>query len=204
MEQEKLIELQGRLEKAKQVFKEMKATMAEKDARIQELEGEKQKLETTLNDTTTKLQAKEAELTTMENRWQNADDYVTQLTEEKELLVKDYDNKISDLENKLNTLSQENKEISMRNDELDGIATARSTDIAKLNEEVSKLNGIIDTLTKQVTESQSQSKILEDELLKSKDDNKRMKETVVTHVTAVKKAMQGLNDGLGGEFNIFG
>lgn len=50
----------------------------------------------------------------------------------------------------------------------------------------------------------SSNKILEDELAKTKHDKDVIKETVTKHVATIKKSMQGLNDGLGVEFDIFG
>lgn len=51
---------------------------------------------------------------------------------------------------------------------------------------------------------ESRIKILNDELAKTKHDKDVIKETVTKHVANIKKSMQGLNDGLGTEFDIFG
>ena len=62
---------------------------------------------------------------------------------------------------------------------------------------------IID-LQKTVESLTSSNRLLEDELAKTKHDKDVIKETVTKHVATIKKSMQGLNDGLGVEFDIFG
>lgn len=62
---------------------------------------------------------------------------------------------------------------------------------------------IID-LQKTVESLTSSNRLLEDELAKTKHDKDVIKETVTKHVANIKKSMQGLNDGLGVEFDIFG
>ena len=66
-----------------------------------------------------------------------------------------------------------------------------------------KQTQIID-LQKTVESLTSSNKMLEDELAKTKLDKDVIKETVTKHVANIKKSMQGLNDGLGVEFDIFG
>lgn len=239
MEQQKLIELQGRLEKAKEVFKEMKATMAEKDAKIQELETEKQKWETMwnedttklthlLNDTTTKLQDKEAELKTMGDRWKSADEFATKYETESKMLHETVDNMNSDLSKVKEELEAAQEYVNKRdvqfenlqkafNDERANVLTLNGN-IKELEDRLSNAQEDINDQAKYITsltESnkekdqtisslESRIKILTDELSKAQQDKTAFKETVSKHVTAVKKAMQGLNDGLGDEFNIFG
>lgn len=274
MEQQKLIELQGRLEKAKEVFKEMKATMAEKDAKIQELETEKQKWETMwnedttklthlLNDTTTKLQNTEEETKMLRETVENMRFDLTKANGERDRIKLDYDKlnetatpvlaMNTELTTQNSTLKSEVIELRNSNEVLVVEKERLAGELDKAQEYVNKkevqfenlqkafnderanvltLNGNIKELEDRLSNAQedindqanyitklsesnkekdqtissleSRIKILTDELSKAQQDKTAFKETVSKHVTAVKKAMQGLNDGLGDEFNIFG
>jgi DNA repair exonuclease SbcCD ATPase subunit len=59
-----------------------------------------------------------------------------------EQLQNNYDSEVARLQEVINENLARNKELSIRNDELEGLVTARLTDINKLNEDISKMNEI--------------------------------------------------------------
>lgn len=76
-------------------------------------------------------------------------------------------------------------------------------EISKLNETITEAEKTVTAQDKQILSLQTQNTQLTNSLNKAEKDNSQIKETVTKHVATIKKSMQGLNDGLGSDFNIF-
>ena len=76
-------------------------------------------------------------------------------------------------------------------------------EISKLNETIAEAEKTVTAQDKQILSLQTQNTQLTNSLNKAEKDNSQIKETVTKHVATIKKSMQGLNDGLGSDFNIF-
>lgn len=123
------------------------------------------------------------------------------------VLQEKYDKETARLQQIINDNLAANKDLTMRNDELDGLATARLTDINKLNEDITKLNEVIETLksdSEELGNARATITSLNAQITELKQQNATTKSHVEAKVSEVKKRLQALNDGLGEEFNIFG
>ena len=76
-------------------------------------------------------------------------------------------------------------------------------EISNLNGTITEAEKTISAQDKQILSLQTQNTQLTNSLNKAEKDNSQIKETVTKHVATIKKSMQGLNDGLGSDFNIF-
>ena len=76
-------------------------------------------------------------------------------------------------------------------------------EISKLTETITEAEKTVTAQDKQILSLQTQNTQLTNSLNKAEKDNSQIKETVTKHVATIKKSMQGLNDGLGSDFNIF-
>jgi chromosome segregation ATPase len=118
-------------------------------------------------------------------------------------LQEKYDNETSRLQQIINDNLAANKDLTMRNDELDGLATARLTDINKLTEDIVKLNEVIETLksdSEELVNARATITSLNNKISELKQQNDSTKSQVEAKVSEVKKRLQALNDGLGDEF----
>lgn len=122
MEQE-IQKLQARLDKAKEVFREMNAKDKEKDARIAELEAQLAEAvaiannnSTVGNDAITELKA---QLRTMEDRYKHSDTYCEKFKEDNEKLSKENEmlrNQVEGAKNDINDLMVANANLKERNE----------------------------------------------------------------------------------------
>lgn len=76
-------------------------------------------------------------------------------------------------------------------------------EISRLNETIDEAQKVVSAQDKQISSLQVQNSELTSSLNKAEKDNSQIKETVTKHVATIKKSMQGLNDGLGVEFDMF-
>lgn len=122
MEQE-IQKLQARLDKAKEVFREMNAKDKEKDARIAELEAQLAEAvaiannnSTVGNDAITELKA---QLRTMEDRYNHSDTYCEKFKEDNEKLTKENEmlrNQVEGAKNDINELVVANANLKEKNE----------------------------------------------------------------------------------------
>lgn len=74
----------------------------------------------------------------------------------------------------------------------------------RLLETITEAEKTVNAQNEQISSLKTQNTQLTNMLNKAEQDNSQIKETVTKHVATIKKSMQGLNDGLGTDFNIFG
>lgn len=122
MEQE-IQKLQARLDKAKEVFREMNAKDKEKDARIAELEAQLAEAVAIANNNATggeeTIAELKAQLRTMEDRYKHSDTYCEKFKEDNEKLSKENEmlrNQVESAKNDINDLMVANANLKERNE----------------------------------------------------------------------------------------
>lgn len=112
--------------------------------------------------------------------------------------------KLKEVESSFQFVNSEKDRLTAELDKADDYITKKEKQFESTQQTLNDKQAQIIELQKTIESLSSTNKMLEDELAKTKHDKDVIKETVTKHVATIKKSMQGLNDGLGVEFDIFG
>jgi chromosome segregation ATPase len=171
-----------------------------------------------LNETATPILAMNTELTTQNGTLKSE---VIELRNSNEFLVAEKGRLIGELdaaqeyvakrdvqfENLQKAFNDERANVITLNGNIKELEDRLSNAQEDINDQANYITNLVESNKEKdqtIVSLESRIKILNDELAKTKHDKDVIKETVTKHVATIKKSMQGLNDGLGVEFDIFG